>query len=142
MFNRNFARLLMMGVFSRNCSGVLWGCGSLQCRVLVGDSGSFFKWVVSGMGREGDVSHGVRVMFTSCRNFKTDQILCIYVLYYMFLIFDQFYILKQSLQWWSASRRIFFYVSDWSVEVYVPQVPHQEAVEVFGYTYVSCERYT
>ena len=25
MLNRNFARLLMRGVFSRVCSGVLWG---------------------------------------------------------------------------------------------------------------------
>ena len=79
---------------------------------------------------------------------------------------------KQSLQWWfrcmrlqacfgsvcvggttlmcrgrecarlgSATRRIFFYAL-WSVEVYVPQGPHQGAEVVFGYTYVSCERYT
>ena len=41
MLNRNFARYLMMGVFSRVCSGVFWGWGSLQGRVLVGDSGSF-----------------------------------------------------------------------------------------------------
>ena len=25
MFNRNFSRLLMMGVFSRVCSGMIWG---------------------------------------------------------------------------------------------------------------------
>ena len=25
ILNRNFARLLMMGIFSRVCSGVLWG---------------------------------------------------------------------------------------------------------------------
>ena len=29
----------------------------------------------------------------------------------------------------------------WSVEVYVPQVPPQEAPVVFGYIEVSCERY-
>ena len=30
----------------------------------------------------------------------------------------------------------------WTVEVYVPQGPHQGAAVVFGYTYVSCELYT
>ena len=29
----------------------------------------------------------------------------------------------------------------WSVEVYVPQVPPQEAPVVFGYIEVPCERY-
>ena len=29
----------------------------------------------------------------------------------------------------------------WTVEVYVPQDPHQEVVVVFRYTYVSCELY-
>jgi hypothetical protein len=53
MINRNFARLLMMGVFSRVCSRVIWGLESLYCRVLellVGDSGSFFwgRWYRDG----------------------------------------------------------------------------------------------
>ena len=30
----------------------------------------------------------------------------------------------------------------WTVEVYVPQDPHQGAVVVFRYTYVLCECYT
>ena len=30
----------------------------------------------------------------------------------------------------------------WTVEVYVPQDPHQGSVVVFGYTYVPCEHYT
>ena len=42
ILNRNFARLLMMGVFSRVCSGVLWGRGGLQCRILGGVIVSFF----------------------------------------------------------------------------------------------------
>ena len=33
---------LMMGVFSCVCSGVLWGRGGLQCRILGGVIVSFF----------------------------------------------------------------------------------------------------
>ncbi len=53
MINRNFTRLLMMGVFSRVCSGVIWGLGSLYCRVLVGGIGSFFggRWYRDGKRR-------------------------------------------------------------------------------------------
>ncbi len=48
MLNRNFARHLMMGVFSRVCSGVLWG----MRESVVSDSGRrhwFFFWV-GGIG--------------------------------------------------------------------------------------------
>ena len=54
--------------------GVLGDEEALQCRVLVGDSGYFFGWVVSGMGRQGPTDHGVRVMLTSCRSFKESKI--------------------------------------------------------------------
>ena len=42
MIKRNFACHLMMGVFSRVCSGVLWGRGGLQCRILGGVIVYFF----------------------------------------------------------------------------------------------------
>ncbi len=64
MINRNFARHLMMGVFSRVCSGVLWG----MRESVVSDSGRrhwFFFWV------------GLHVAPSNSPN------LCIYVLYYV-----------------------------------------------------------
>ena len=48
MLNRNFARHLMMGVFSHVCSGVLWG----MRESVVSDSGRrhwFFFWA-GGIG--------------------------------------------------------------------------------------------
>jgi hypothetical protein len=48
MLNRDFARLLMMEVFSRVCSGVFWG----MTESAVSDSGRrqwFFFWV-GGIG--------------------------------------------------------------------------------------------
>jgi hypothetical protein len=48
MLNRTFVRLLMMGVFSHVCSGVLWG----MRESAVSDSGRghwFFFWV-GGIG--------------------------------------------------------------------------------------------
>jgi hypothetical protein len=73
MINRNFMRLLMMGTFSRVCSGVLWG----MRESAVSDSGRrhwfFFGWVVSGVGREGAAAHGVRVMFTACHVLKQSK---------------------------------------------------------------------
>jgi len=44
MIKRNFARVLMIGVFSRVCSGVIWG----MRESVVSDSGRrqwFFFWV-------------------------------------------------------------------------------------------------
>ena len=82
ILNRNFDRL-MMGVFSRVCSGVLWGRGGLQFRVLGGEIVPF----LGRLGREGVVVHGVRVVFTSMSRFQTAQI-SISILY------------NQSLWWW------------------------------------------
>ena len=42
ILNRNFARFLEMGVFSRVCSGMLLGRGGLQFQVLGGDIVFFF----------------------------------------------------------------------------------------------------
>ena len=42
MLSRNFGRRLMMGVFPRVCSVVLWERGGLQFRVLGGDIVFFF----------------------------------------------------------------------------------------------------
>jgi len=137
------------------------------------------------MGREGSTTHGVRVMFTSCRVFNETKI---YIFMFCIICFILSY---KSLKWWfhcirlqtcvgsvcvgglslmchgrecarlgSGTRLIFFYVtlvggglrpsgtssgssgSVRSVEVYVPQDPHQGVRVVFGYTYVSRERYT
>ena len=67
MLSRNFARLLMMGVFSRVCSVVLWGRGGLQFRVLGGDIVFFF-----GVGGEVKATRLMEfeLCFTSCRAFK------------------------------------------------------------------------
>ncbi len=66
MLSQSYIRAaLMMGVFSGVCSGVPWGRGGLQCRILGGVIVSFFGWVVSGMGREGVSTHEVQVVFTS-----------------------------------------------------------------------------
>jgi len=72
ILNRSFARLLMIRGSSPVREDVLDGV--LQCRVLVGDCGSFLGGVVSGMGREGTVDHGARVMFPSCHAFKQTKI--------------------------------------------------------------------
>jgi hypothetical protein len=85
MINLSFTWFLMMWVFSRVCSGVSstlslgWG-SSPQCRVLEGDCVSFLGGVVSGMRREGNVTHGVRVVFTSCNTFKQPKI---YILFFI-----------------------------------------------------------
>ena len=69
------------GLFPRLFRGPL-GSRGLQCRVLGGDSGSFF---LDGLGNEGATVHGVRVLFTSCLTFKQTKNYFLYVLYYMFL---------------------------------------------------------
>jgi hypothetical protein len=86
MLNRNFVRVLMMGVFSRVCSGVLWG----MRESVVSDSGRrqwFFVW---GMWyREWEEKAPRSMEFELCSlllRLQTDQNLCIYVLNYMFYI--------------------------------------------------------
>ena len=78
MITRNFTRILMMGVFSRVCSRVLWGPGGLQFRVLKGDIVSFLGRL--GRGRERVETHGVRVVFTSMSCLLTDQISHLYII--------------------------------------------------------------
>ncbi len=51
------------------------------------------------MGREGAAAHGVRVVFTSCRDLKQPKIY-VFALYYMFILY------KQSLQWWFRCIRL------------------------------------
>jgi hypothetical protein len=78
---------------------------------------------------------------------QREQNLCIYVLYYMIWGWSEpskggvghktlsylYYINRLCKLDVSPSTR------RWTVQVYVPQGPHQETVVVFGYTYVSCK---
>ncbi len=48
----------------------------------------------------------------------------------------------QDVHGWTRKLDVSPSTCRWTVEVYVPQVPHQGTTVVFGYTYVSCERYT
>ena len=85
MLNRDFERLLMMGVFSLVCSGVLWGRGGLQCLVLGGDIVfSFFGVGVIGDGKRRHRGPWSSSYFRFMSHLQTDQNVCIYVLYCMF----------------------------------------------------------
>jgi hypothetical protein len=50
---------------------------------MVGDSGSFFEWVVSGIGREGAAAHEVRVMFHCMSRYISLAVSAVVVLLYM-----------------------------------------------------------
>ncbi len=68
ILNRTFARLLMMGVFSRVCSGVLWG----MSESTVSDSGRghwFFFWV-------GGIGNGKRRHRVSCSSSYVHSMSC------------------------------------------------------------------
>ncbi len=109
------------------------------------------------MGREDVSVHGVRVMFTSVTpsNRPKFMYLCsvLYVLYYInrlfsggFAVCDCSHVLVRCVlgerHWCPSDGNVHGWVRQldtspstchWSVEVYIPLVPHQGATAVFGY---------
>ena len=96
------------------------------------------------------------VHFMSC--LQTDQNLCIYLTWAVSEMVVSLYVdtdmsrsgVLGTRHWFVTEWNVHVWVwkldssptCHWSVEVYVPQVPHQSAPVVCGYIYVSCERYT
>ena len=89
----------MMGVFSSVCSGVLWGRGGLQCRILGGVIVSFLgRWY---RGWEEKAPRPMKFELCSLHDAPSNSPKFMYLLCIICFI-----LYKQSLQWWFRCMRL------------------------------------